>query len=122
MHLRPPRHPTHREEVSVIFAQVASGLGRDPVLNFDACQQPASAAVARVARTLNIVNGKSYPEGVRPGCATQRGWLGASAVPASLFFGQRSTRYPTYPTTAMVPGVPGSPCLLLLIMPRLRLG
>jgi hypothetical protein len=49
-----------REELQVIFAQVASGFGRDPVLNADANMQPASAAVARVARTLKIVNGETY--------------------------------------------------------------
>jgi len=49
------------EELQVIFAQVASGFGRDPVLNAEANLQPASAAVARVARTLNIINGESYP-------------------------------------------------------------
>ncbi|KAJ9530057.1 hypothetical protein QJQ45_023337 [Haematococcus lacustris] len=44
------------EELQVLFAQVASGLGRDPVLDAEANLQPASAACARVARTLHIVN------------------------------------------------------------------
>ena len=58
------RAPTlRREELQVIFAQVASGFGRDPVLNAEANLHPASAAVARVARTLNIINGDSYPQG-----------------------------------------------------------
>lgn len=52
-----------RHEVQVIFAQVASGFGRDPVLHAEANCLPASSAAARVARTLNIVNGESYPPG-----------------------------------------------------------
>lgn len=66
-----PRSCLRREEIQVIFAQVASGFGRDPVLNAEANLHPASAAVARVARTLNIVNGDSYPAGVHA-CTVQR--------------------------------------------------
>ncbi|KAF5831219.1 hypothetical protein DUNSADRAFT_13428 [Dunaliella salina] len=42
------------EELQVIFAQVASGFGRDPILNADAHLNPASSAVNRVARTLHL--------------------------------------------------------------------
>mmetsp|Transcript_7792 Transcript_7792/g.16737 ORF Transcript_7792/g.16737 Transcript_7792/m.16737 type:complete len:345 (-) Transcript_7792:646-1680(-) len=48
------------EEVQMIFAQIATGIGRDPVLNYEANMHPASAAVARVARTLHIVDEDTY--------------------------------------------------------------
>lgn len=62
----------------MLCAQVASGLGRDPVLNAEANQLPASAAVARVARALNIINGDSYPSG-----AAHDGSLGRAGGPLS---------------------------------------
>jgi len=48
------------EELQVIFAQVASGFGRDPILNADAHLSPASSAVTRVARTLHLDNASPF--------------------------------------------------------------
>jgi len=45
----------------VIFAQVASGFGRDPILNADAHLSPASSAVTRVARTLQLDDAVQFP-------------------------------------------------------------
>ncbi|GFR50424.1 hypothetical protein Agub_g12643 [Astrephomene gubernaculifera] len=50
------------EELQRICAKVLTGVSRDPVLHADAQSQPASAAVARIATTLNVINGESYPE------------------------------------------------------------
>lgn len=45
------------EEVQLIFAQIAAGVGRDPVLHSEAKTRPASASAAMVARALHIAEG-----------------------------------------------------------------
>ena len=53
-----------REEVALIFAQIASGIGRDPVLNADMALHPATSAAVRIARTLQLASGESCALGM----------------------------------------------------------
>ncbi|GLC53408.1 hypothetical protein PLESTB_000741800 [Pleodorina starrii] len=70
--LIPTRHLPIGDEIQRICAQVLSGVSRDPVLHADSQSQPASAAVARIATTLNVINGQSYPEDIP---ITESAWL-----------------------------------------------
>lgn len=51
-----------RLELQNLYAQVLTGVGRDPVLNAEANSHPASSSVARIATSLNVINQGSYPE------------------------------------------------------------
>ncbi|GIL53464.1 hypothetical protein Vafri_9057 [Volvox africanus] len=62
--LIPTKHLPIGEELQKVCAQVLSGVNRDPVLHADTQLQPASAAVARIATTLNVISGHSYPEDI----------------------------------------------------------
>ncbi len=50
--------------MALIFAQIASGIGRDPVLNADMALHPATSAAARVARTIQLAHGDNGALGV----------------------------------------------------------
>lgn len=60
--LIPNQHLPLGQELQDLFAQVLTGASRDPVLHAESRTQPASAAVARIATKLNMVNSSSYPE------------------------------------------------------------
>ncbi|KXZ54734.1 hypothetical protein GPECTOR_4g803 [Gonium pectorale] len=62
--LIPSGHLPIGNEIQRLCAQVLTGVSRDPVLHAETQSQPASAAVARIATSLNVVNGRSYPEDV----------------------------------------------------------
>eukprot|EP00198_Chlamydomonas_reinhardtii_P003173 XP_001692509.1 predicted protein [Chlamydomonas reinhardtii] len=59
--LIPSGHLPIGEELQRICAQVLAGVNRDPVLHAEQAQHPASSALGRIATTLNVVNGQSYP-------------------------------------------------------------
>jgi hypothetical protein len=55
--------PHCREEIQLLFAQIATGMGRDPVLNAEFAMHPASAAAERAARTLKLGDEDAGPRG-----------------------------------------------------------
>ncbi|PNH05970.1 hypothetical protein TSOC_007704, partial [Tetrabaena socialis] len=60
--LIPTSHLPIGHEIQRICAQVLMGNSRDPVLHAGSQAHPASAAVARIATSLNVVNSHSYPD------------------------------------------------------------
>ncbi len=92
-----------RHELQNLCAQVLSGVSRDPVLHAETQLHPASAAVARIATSLNVVNGQSYPEDLPVSdlawmAMCQCGTCGTSgSMPLDLVTAVAACRHPTCP-------------------------
>ncbi len=74
--------PGCREELQVLFARTYLGLGRDPVLNAEANQHPATAAAARAARALKCID-HDGPHGEGAQASSSRAEQAGSAAAAS---------------------------------------